>query len=412
MVMIEEAGKFCLSWYWGTSGEISRRVRGAELIAGDADGWRYLGQSLQYNFEENNPAEEISYYRRAAELDPHSADNWMDLAAAYEASGNALEAESAYEEARRNYPISARVAWSYGNFLLRQGRTEQGLKEIHTALLTDPTLARNAIGAVWRFSPDVNLILHGVLPDTADAYWQALNFFGGIHDAQAGLATWEDLMQHANWWPLDLTRTFPFLDELIAEARDDDATVVWRQALNASHWQEDPPSGNSVLWNGGFEAPIAGGGLDWRIVSTPSALVSTDTRTVHSGERSLRVGFTGGMNLDYSGVHELVPVRADTSYELQGYMRTEDITTDSGMCLEAADPSHPKAEIFRTERLTGTNEWTAVGVKVKTSSGTHFLDVRLRRLPSRLFDNKLGGTVWVDDVTLTPTSGGDAKSAQ
>lgn len=410
--MIEEAGRFCLSWYWGRSGEISRRVRGAELISGDADAWRHLGESLQYNFEESDSVREVSYFRRATNLDPHSADNWMDLAAAYEAGGDAAAAEAAYEKARRDYPISARVAWNYGNFLLRQGRTKEGLEEIHTSLLTDPTLTRTAIEDVWRFSPDVSLILHGVLPERAEAYWQALDFFAGMHDAQAGLASWEGLMQHANWWPLELKRTFPFLDELIAEGREEDATGVWRQALNASRWQEEPPTGDSVIWNGGFEAPIAGGGLDWRIVSTPGALTRTDTSTVHSGEKSLRVGFTGGMNLDYAGVHELVPVQADTSYEFQAYMRTEDITTESGMCFEILDPRHPETEGFRTQALTGTKDWTAVRVTVKTSPETHFVDVRLRRLPSRLFDNKLGGTVWVDDVTLIPISGGTSKDGQ
>jgi tetratricopeptide repeat protein len=411
-IMIEEAARFGLSWYWGRSAEISQHIRGAELISGDADAWHYLGQSLQYNFDESDPAEEIAYFLRSAEMDPRSADNWMDLAAAYETNGDVAAAQAAFEKARRDYPISARVAWNYGNFLLRQGRTDEGLKEIRRAILTDPTLTSMAIGDVWRFSPDANLILHGLLPDDASAYWQSLDFFGGIHDAQAGLATWESLMQHTSWWPLELKRTFPFLDELIAEGRDEDAEAVWRQALNASHWPEDPSFGDSVIWNGGFEAEIADGGLDWRIVPTPGALVSPDTSVIHSGARSLRVSFTGGMNLDYMGVHELVPVQPETVYELQAYLRTEGITTESGTCFEVADPLRRQAGNFLTAALTGTNSWTPVRVAVKTLPETHFLDVRLRRIPSRLFDNKLAGTVWVDDVTLIPISGEQKKRAE
>lgn len=410
--MIEEAARFGLSWYWGSSSEISQRIRGAELVPGNADAWRNLGQSLQYNFDENDPAREIAYFRRSTELDPRSADNWMDLAAAYEEDGDAAAAQAAFEKARRDYPISARVAWNYGNFLLRQRRTDEGLQEIHKAILTEPTRIPMAISVVWRFDPDVDLILKDVLPGNADAYWHALDFFASIHDAQAGLATWESLASHSGWLPLDLKQIFPFVDELMTEGRDEDAAGVWRQALDASRWPDDPPPGDSVIWNGGFEAKIAGGGLDWRIVPTPGALVSLDTSIVHSGTRSLRVSFTGGMNLDYAGVHELVPVHPGTVYELQAFLRTEGVTTESGMCFEAIDPQHPQNGNSLTPALTGANSWTPVRVRVKTLPETYFLDVRLRRLPSRLFDNKLGGTVWVDDVTLTPIGSEPEKSAQ
>ena len=35
---------------------------------------------------------------------------------------------------------------------------------------------------------------------------------------------------------------------------------------------------------------------------------------------------------------------------------------------------------------------------------THFLMVQLRRSQSRLFENKLSGTAWIGDVSLTPNS--------
>jgi hypothetical protein len=36
-----------------------------------------------------------------------------------------------------------------------------------------------------------------------------------------------------------------------------------------------------------------------------------------------------------------------------------------------------------------------------TSPETRVVRITLRRVPSWKFDNKLGGTVWVDDVSLT-----------
>jgi hypothetical protein len=39
-------------------------------------------------------------------------------------------------------------------------------------------------------------------------------------------------------------------------------------------------------------------------------------------------------------------------------------------------------------------------VELTTGPDTHFLLVRLLRFGSRLFDNKLSGTVWIADASL------------
>jgi hypothetical protein len=43
-------------------------------------------------------------------------------------------------------------------------------------------------------------------------------------------------------------------------------------------------------------------------------------------------------------------------------------------------------------------------VDLTTGAATHFFVVQLIREPSNLFDNKLGGTVWIADVSLIPTA--------
>jgi hypothetical protein len=73
-----------------------------------------------------------------------------------------------------------------------------------------------------------------------------------------------------------------------------------------------------------------------------------------------------------------------------------------GMRLLITDPNHLNAVRVITENLTGTHPWTAVDAEVVASPQTHFLLVQLHREPSRMFDNKLSGTVWIADVTLTP----------
>lgn len=398
--MIYQAGKLSLAWYWENSGQPAKQIRAAELVPGNAEAWERLGEATQYSLNQANPSLAISYYLRAVRTNPLSASHWIVLANAYEATGDVSHALEAYENAKRDYPISADVAWKYGNFLLRQGQATQGLSEIHQALLNDPSLTPLAIRSVWNFDPDVNLILGSVLPANEDSDLTALNFFLGIHETQDALETWKRIVALSRQRAIDIRRTFPLLDELIAQDRADDAQRVWHEALEASRWPVAAPMDDSIVWNGGFETPIANGGLDWRFQQLPGGYVSTDSSVYHSGLESLRVGFTGGVNVDFAHVEQLEPAQPDTTYNFQAYVRTESISTDSGLHFELFDPRHEREVYVLTPNMVGTTPWTALHAKVTTGPNTHFLEVRLHRFPSRLFDNKISGAIWIDDVTL------------
>jgi hypothetical protein len=54
--------------------------------------------------------------------------------------------------------------------------------------------------------------------------------------------------------------------------------------------------------------------------------------------------------------------------------------------------------------MTHTQPWLATDADITTGPQTHILEIQIRRLPSRLFNNKLSGSVWVDDVSLVPAA--------
>ena len=85
-------------------------------------------------------------------------------------------------------------------------------------------------------------------------------------------------------------------------------------------------------------------------------------------------------------------------------MRTEGITTESGLRFSITDPNHNGALNVLTDNFTGSHPWTSVDADLATGPDTHFLLIRLFREPSRLFENKLEGTVWVADISLVPAS--------
>jgi hypothetical protein len=336
----------------------------------------------------------------------------MNLASTYEIVGDTAHAREAYQRAQAVYPISAEVAWNYGNFLLRQSQFDQGFAEIRRAVETDPTLIPLAISRCWRSTRDVDRLLTELLPAEVDPYFQTLDFLANSQEFDAAQVVWKRLLTLRK--PFPLSRSFPYLGYLIQQDQADEAKTVWAQTIAASGWPSAAPPDNSLVWNGGFEYEIANGGFDWYL--NPATLIGAsmgiDTTTFHSGKRSLRVEFTGSSNLDFHHVSQFVAVKPMTRYHFRAYVRTEEISTESGPRFLIYDPQHPNDLEVRTDDLTGTQPWTPLEVDFTTGPHTHILLIQLRRIPSRLFDNKLSGTVWVDDVSLTPALEAPAQTSQ
>ena len=374
--------------------------RGAALEPGNADAWDLLGRYRQLDFANADPQQELADYKRAVQNNPLDATLWMNLAGAYEENGDLSAAQSAFERARSVYPLSAEVAWNYGNFLLRQGKDAEGYAEIQHAVQSDPRMLTLAISRVWRSSRDVNVLLDQVLPTNVDAYIQALNFFASIRESDPALAVWRRLISLGKL--VALPRTFPFLDELILDDRAADAKQVWIEALTAADLPHDEPMNHSLVWNGAFAGDFSNGGLGWRWNSPIGVAVDFDTAPPSSGVRAVRLDFGGGLNLEITEPMQYVPVEPAHSYHFHALMRTEEITTESGMRFSLVDPKHNDAVNALTDNFTGSHKWTALDMDVTTSRETHFLLVRLLRTGSRLFENKLSGTVWIADVSLVP----------
>ncbi|MGD0429277.1 MAG: hypothetical protein ABSC10_21435 [Candidatus Acidiferrales bacterium] len=374
--------------------------RGAALEPGNAEAWDLLGRYRQLDFASADPQQELADYQRAVQDDPLSATFWMNLAGAYEANGDLGAAQNAFERAHSVYPLSAEVAWNYGNFLLRQEKEAEGYAEIRHAVQSDPRLLTLAISRVWRSSQDVNILLDQVLPADQDAYVQALNFFASIRQPDAALSVWRRMLALGKI--LALPRTFPFLDELIQDDRSTDAKQVWIEALTAAGLPHEEPLNHSLVWNGGFSSDFSNGGLGWRWNSPIGVAVDFDAAPPASGVRAVRLDFGGGTNLELSQPMQYVPVEPRRTYHFHAYMRTEEITTESGMRFSLVDPNHDDAVNMLTDNFVGSHNWTALDLDLTTSAQTHFLLLRLLRAGSRLFENKLSGTVWIADVSLIP----------
>lgn len=389
-----------LAGHYAASANPDDWSRAARIEPANGENWYRLGRYRQLDFDHQDIPLAISFYRRAVQLNPRSAYYKLDLASALEMSGDNAEAEKYFRAAQENYPISGEVSWKYGNFLLRQQRLPEAYVEIHRSLMVDSKLIPLAVSRAWHSDPDVHVLLDQVLPNTAEADWGALTFLTEAKEPAAALTVWNLLIARKS--AIDWGKVFAFTDMLIAQERYDDAGAVWRQATAVAGFSLPTSAAGSLVFDGGFEKDLSRGGFGWRQEDVPGADFNFDTAQKHSGMRSVRIEFDGTQNLAYQNLYQDILVVPGTHYHFQGYLRTDHISTDSGMRFEILDPKDTKDLDVFTPNATGSHPWTIEETDFTAGPKTHLIRIRLTRAPSERFDNQLSGTVWVDDVDLVP----------
>ncbi|MGB7493669.1 MAG: hypothetical protein WBR26_10525 [Candidatus Acidiferrum sp.] len=394
------SGKAYLAAHWNNSANPGRWVSATRLEPANAEYWAHVGLSRQWDASPESTREAIRYLQQAVQINSRSADLWMDLADAYATSGDPIRTQDAYEKAQANYPISAEVAWRYGSFLLFEGEFARSYEQIRRAISNDPSLTQRAVAECWQANPNIATILN-VLPAKSEYYLDAMDFFLSQRLSDPAVAVW-------NRWrklklPVELPNATPLVDALIEQKRVPEAQQTWIQAVQLSNWPRDPGGDGSVVWNGGFEHGFASGGFDWREVAVKDVRFDIDRFVAHSGSRSLRVQFDGTQNLDFQHLFQYVSVEPNTHYRFLAYIKTDQISTDRGICFEIVDPWHPSQVEVLTSDFKGTNTWMPVQAEIVTGPDTNLLEIVLRRVPSWKFDNKLSGTAWVDDIELKAT---------
>lgn len=373
------------------------RTRAVELEPGNADDWYRLGLNRMLDFESADPQGAIEAFRHAVSIDPRSAENWMALGDAYEQTGDISRARQAFETAVADYPDSGEVHWRYGSFLLRQGDLQQAYAEIHRALLSTPTLSTLAISRVWRVTQDPQVLLNEVLPENDRVMSDALTWLIDAQQPRAALPVWNQMVRIGH--PVPLKVSAPLVDLLVSKEQGDEARNVWRQALALSGTDASGFTASSLVFNGGFETDALNDGLDWHWNTAPGITYAYDTSHPYAGRRALSVTFDGSQNLNYHDVSQSVPVEPNTRYHFSAALRTAGITTDNGVSLALTFLTQPSISL---EPLTGDHDWLTQQVDFTTGPNTHIVQISLNRNPSEKFDNKLAGTIWLDDVSLTP----------
>lgn len=310
-------------------------------------------------------------------------------------AGQPESAEPDYLRARELFPLSPDVNRALGEYYLRQGRIDDALDALRFEIAADPGMRADVFAELWRAGVDTREVLRRAVPPDREALAAYLDALAAVSDLDDAKLVWTRLQALGAVSPQD---SYQYIDALIRVERTTELDAVWAQVAPVE--AAAARANGDLVANGSFEEPILNAGLDWRVIPAPGVFVSVDAVTARDGARSLRIKFDAPGNPAYQHVFEFVPVEANTEYEFSGALLAEAITSDSGPRFELYDAADPQRLNLATGDVRGTTGWIVERLRFRTGADTHLLIVRVARPPSTSFDNRLSGTVLVDDVRL------------
>jgi hypothetical protein len=391
------------------AGLVSRypSVRSLELAVrldpGRSDYHRTLGRLYQYSLESVNPEGALQQLSSAARLNTYDPRVWLDLGGALELQGKIDQAEACLRRADFLSPNLPASQWVIANFFLLHGDVKEAFRHFKVVLSGTDSYTPSIFNTAWKASNDPKQILDELIPNQAGREFEYLNFLIGHERWAEAQDVWARISASPEKFPAQLAR--PYLDVLILRLHQtDQAYRVWSDLFKKGLMQRpDDPVSQSLIFNGHFEQEPTNLGFDWCIFPMEGVYAGLDETSYRSASHSLLVQFSGKQNVDYRHVYQLVRVQPDRRYQLMWSMKTEGITTDSGLRIEVRDPYDPRALDQFSDSLTGTSQgWLTSTMDFKTGLKTELVQVSIARVPSRKLDNQIAGKGWVDDVSLLP----------
>lgn len=360
------------------------------------DPFQKLGVLHQWNLLQVDLKKAARYFQKAIEKNPLEQEYWLHLARIYQRMGEAGASEHALENAILVFPTSYRGRWVAGNLLLQRGKLERALPHFSYILVHYPNQS-TLVYEIWgKAVVDPDFILERLIPEDPSSLNRYLAYLYGTKDTKSAKKTWAKLASLG--FKADRHQTIRHIDFLISRRDLTEAAQVWKARL-----QEEglavPSDGNTVT-NGGFEREkVLGGGFDWRIGTVAGAEVSFDHSVAFAGKNSLKIAFNGKENVDFHHVFQYVALKPNTDYLLRALMKTQGITTKSGLKMEVLGlgPRFYGA----SESLTGDHDWSEVMVPFRTPALSQGGMIRVRRARTDKFDRFIAGTVWLDNVQIT-----------
>lgn len=378
--------------------ELSSLQRAVRLAPGNADYRHRLGR--YFMFVADDPQSAIDSLRSAVALNPHDAHYWLDLAAAYQVTGNLADQGPALDRALQAEPTASDVAWEAANFFLIEGDIDRALREFRVVIENSVELKDAALRACWRVRPDVDALLRDAVPARAHCLISFLSLLRSKQETEGVIKTWDRLTQLHEKFPNRYL--YDQVRYLIDVHRPDAAMSAWKQSADTLGLSAYLPTEDNLVVNGDFSLDILNGGFDWNYVNRIGVRPLLDPSDFHQGHRSLSLTFEGP-GINDAGIQQLIPVRGATTYDFSVYYKSAEFEGAGGPEIVLRD-AYTGTPLYTSDSLNDADFWKEVHSKVTTPDSTNLIRLAIERFPAGA---AIRGKLWLDNFQLSPADSSD-----
>jgi tetratricopeptide (TPR) repeat protein len=344
-----------------------------------------------------NPADlarSVREYEMAAALSPNNYLTWLDVGKARNTSGDREGAEAAFRRALDLAPNYSAVQWAYGNFLVRQGRVDEGFSLIARAAASNPSYSIPAVQIAFQMLDGDLTAIKASLGESDVTTAAMANVLVKASRFQESFDAWSGIRDKSNFKALG--------DELVNEmAAGKQYRLAARVASDVAPEDADKPTVGQIS-NGGFESGVKqrGAGLfEWKIAEGAEPQIGLSDGQKRSGRYSLFLVFNSFETAAFRQVSQIAPVVPGATYEFEVFYRA-DLKTAALLKWEIGDAS--TAAIAITPAVTQTNEWTPLRVRFTVPITSDAIQVRLVREGCSGPSCPMTGRISFDDLSLKP----------
>ncbi len=298
--------------------------------------------------------------------------------------------------------------WDLANFYLRNGEDLKALDGFARYLRFVPEARDQTFALLGRGINDPALVWRRVVRASGDPEIE-LSYLAFLRRQNPPFATgpfWHELIAERK--PLPPGAALAYVDLLLEGREYGEAQHAWFDLQAVGAITEKPaPNNNSdhkgnLIFNGGFEQRPLNGGFDWRLKQQPFLEVEFTQSSSCKEGHCLYLNFAVSQNSEYEPVYQIVPVKAGCSYLLSAFVRSQDITSDSGPRLRVTDPECATCLDAMTPPALATKPWHKVDLTFTAGPKTQAIKLSVWRPRSRVFPMEISGEFWLDSVSLLP----------
>lgn len=391
---------FSVRWYFANSIAAHTQFRdvadfAVDLAPGDPQAHYTSAVLAGRVFTPADSAQSLTEYETSVALAPNDYRLWLALGRAREQSGDQAGAERALRKALELAPNYSQVRWTFGNILLRKGKTDEAFAEIRRAAESDGAFVNPAIVTAWQ-------IFDGNLAEIKRHIGDSKQINVALTVFLAGEKRFDEALEIWNALPAEEKKTIfketgERLYKQMLEAKKYRAAFQIRSQIIDS--DADRLIVGQIV-NGGFEREVKtkdAGVFEWQIADGLKPQIGFDDAQKRGGNRSLVVIFNSPDGRDFRAVTQTVAVEARKNYRFETFYKA-DLKTSATLVWEIADAADGKV-LATTGAASPNADWMSLRAEFNTASA-EAVTLRLARETCKSPVCPISGKIWFDDFSF------------